>query len=304
MIDERRPGTAPSRPALYAGSQHRALIREAAESLARSATHLRCTADCVGYHRGWMLLQSLGLISGLFSERAFIVEAIRAFGRRRPVRSVHIAGSADFGLLSVVHEALGHDIDTVRVFVSDRCETPLSLCRLYASRAGFAIECERLDLHADPAPGRFDLVLTHSLLSFCGPAERGPLLARLAQGLDHEGLLLVYQSIRPDAEPRTLAYGDDEVDAMIGQALEVHRAAEPAPPWSEAELAQRLREFCRAKTTTSVHSAQAVLDSARAHGLSVRHHRLLFDSAASSHRAATPKSHHLKYEFGFGLDND
>lgn len=86
-----------------------------------------CAADCRGYHTGWLLLQSLQIISGLGCEREEMVRDIRRRHAERPISSLMIAGAADFGLLSVVHEALGPTITTTPVTVLDRCQTPLSL---------------------------------------------------------------------------------------------------------------------------------------------------------------------------------
>jgi hypothetical protein len=279
---------------------YRALIEQGARSLAGGGPLLRCAGDCVGYHRGWLLLQHLGLISGLSSERGFIVEAIRAVAAQRPVRTVQIAGCADFGLLSVLHEALGDAIDDVSITVRDRCDTPLALCRLYAAHGGFDIACEQGDLMSGPASGRVDLVLAHSLLSFCTAQERGRLLARLAAQLTADGTLLLYQSVRPSAASALLAYGEAETAAMVGRALDEGRDRIAAAQWSRAEVEGFVRGFCDAKKTWAVPSAASVIADAEAQGLVLRGCRLLLDSASSSHRAATPAMRHLKYEFSLG----
>ena len=279
--------------AAYSTQAHRALIAQAAHALA-AGKHLHCGSDCAGYHRGWMLLQHLGLISGLSSERGFIVEAIRGLARQRPLRAVLIAGCADFGLLSVLHEALGDATQQVRVIVRDRCETPLALCRSYAQAMGFEIHTERQDLVSAPANGAHDLVLMHSLLSFCAPAERGDLLARLASQLGKAGTLLAYQSIRPAPAATPLAYDDDEVSSMVMRAV-----LEGDPEIDAAQITRFVQAFCQAKKTMSVPSIASVVADAETRGLMLLACRLLFDSASSSHRAATPASHHLKYEFRF-----
>jgi hypothetical protein len=284
----------------FSEAAYRALIEQGARSLAGGGPLLRCAGGCVGYHRGWLVLQQLGLISGLSSERGFIVEAIRAAAARRPVRTVQIAGCADFGLLSVLHEALGQAVGDVSITVRDRCETPLALCRLYAAHGGFDIECEAGDLIAGASDSRFDLVLAHSLLSFCTAQERGRLLARLAAQLMPDGTLLLYQSVRPSAVSAVLAYGAAETAAMVGRALDEGHALAAAAGWSHAEVEAFVRAFCDAKRTWAVPSAASVIADAEAQGLVLRGCRLLLDSASSAHRAATPAMRHLKYEFALG----
>lgn len=279
---------------------YRALIEQGARSLAGGSPLLCCTGDCRGYHRGWLVLQHLGLISGLSSERRFIVEALRAAAACRPVRTVQIAGCADFGLLSVLHEALGRPVGDVSITVRDRCATPLALCRLYAAQSGFDIECEAGDLMSGASGSRFDLVLAHSLLSFCPAQQRGRLLARLAAQLTPDGTLLLYQSVRPTAASALLAYGEAETGAMVGRALDEGCARIAAARWSRAQVEGFVREFCAAKKTWAVPSAASVMADAEAQGLVLRGCRLLLDSASSTHRAATPAMRHLKYEFTFG----
>jgi len=284
-------------PMTYSPRRHADMIAEVSSSLVSpAAAHLRCEGACLGYHRGWVLLQHLGLISGLASERGFIVAAIRALSAERPLRSVLIAGCADFGLLSVVHEALGAAISAVRIVVIDRCETPLRLCGDYSARMGLEIETGRCDLLRDPPAGAFDLVLMHSLLSFCPPPDRGRLIAGVAAPLAGEGAILAYQSIRPGTGPTILAYGEDEIAALIRHARMECGAAAAAIGLSVEQAADHIRAFCRAKTTFAVPSLAGMVEDAERQGLAVRHSRLLFDSRSSAHRAATPDSYYLKYE--------
>jgi hypothetical protein len=213
---------------------------------------------------------------------------------------VLIGGCADFGLLSVIHEALGEAVSAARITVADRCETPLALCRLYAGQMGFEVACQRRELQLDPAAGQFDLVLMHSLLSFCAPAERGALLAALASGLAPGGTLLAYQSIRPGSAPTELRYGEAEIETLIRQAAETRDAELASLGLSAAAAAMHIRAFCHAKTTVSVPSVEGVVEAAEAKGLVVRGSRVLLDSRSSSHRAATPASRFLKYELRIG----
>lgn len=293
---------APLGPPAYSPRRHAEIIAEVSSALTSSgaAAHLRCQGACLGYHRGWVLLQRLGLISGLASERGFMVAAIRALSAERPLGSVLIACCADFGLLSVVHEALGAAIAATRIMVLDRCETPLGLNHDYAARLGFEIECRQCDLLRDPPPSSFDLVLMHSLLSFCPPEDRGMLMAGLAAPLAGVGAMLVYQSIRPALGSMILAYGEDEIAALVRRARMHCGEAAAVIGLSEDEIADHIRAFCRAKTTFAVPSLASIVKEAESRGLAVRHSRLLFDSRSSAHRAATPDSYYLKYELRLG----
>ncbi len=289
-------------PKAYSPADHAGMIADAALSLSlphvhADGAHALCGDTCLGYHRGWMLLQHLGLISGLASERGYIAESIRELDRRRPLDRVLIAGSADFGLLSVLHEALGDGIGRTTIVVADRCDTPLDLCLRYAGEMGFQVRVERRDLLDDPVPGAFDLVMMHSLLSFCPPERRSALLAALGAPLAPGGTLLAYQSIRPSPSPVVLAYSDEEVASLVGRARDA-QAGPGAAVGLPADLVEaHVRAFCRAKTTVSVESVESVSAAIDKAGLVQTDCRLMLDSAHSRHKAATPRSHFLKYEF-------
>ena len=250
------------------------------------------------YHTGWMVLQLLGIISGLASERAYIVEHLRALARVRPVASVCIAGSADCGLLSVLHDAFGDEVQAMRVQVIDRSAVPLALCRRYAELAGIALELEQHDLCTPPGPGTraVDLVLTHSLLSFIAPPMRAAMVSQLAARLGGGGRLLLYQSVRAEHGAQLLAYSPDQVDDMVSASLAAQRLPERRLVMlSDAELESTVRAFCLAKTTHAVASEAELAAIVMAAGMSSVRCARLFDQDLAAHRPATPASRYVKY---------
>ncbi|NHZ91965.1 hypothetical protein F2P45_23585 [Massilia sp. CCM 8733] len=277
-------------PARAAGKEaHRAQLLQALPDLLPMAS---------AYHTGWVVLQLLGVISGLSSERAQIVRHLRELARARPLASVCIAGSADCGLLSVLHEALGDGIAALEVRIADRSPVPLALCRGYAGAMGFALTLELSDLRMppDPAAPRADLVLAHSLLSFIAPGERAALLGQLAARLAPSGSLLLYQSVRAQHGPALLAYAPQQVERMVGASLAAQRtAALRLALLSERELEQIVRAFCAAKTTHAVASSEELAAAARAAGLDAVRCERLPARALEGHRPATPESRYVKW---------
>ncbi|CUI04142.1 class I SAM-dependent methyltransferase [Massilia antarctica] len=249
------------------------------------------------YHTGWAVLQLLGVISGLDSERAHIVRHMRTLARERPIASVYIAGSADCGLLSVLHEAFGADIAALDVRVADRSPVPLALCRQYAGAMGFAVALDVCDLGVppDPAERRVDLVLSHSLLSFIAPDARATLVSHLAARLEVAGSLLLYQSVRAQHGAPLLAYSPEQVESMVGASLAAQRTAARLPMLTEHELEGIVRAFCAAKITHAVASEDELLDSARAAGLSGVRCEPLSAQDMAGHRPATPESRYVKW---------
>ncbi|MCX7168416.1 MAG: class I SAM-dependent methyltransferase [Rhodocyclales bacterium] len=253
-----------------------------------------CAPDCYGYHAGWVLLQSLQIISGLRWEREEMARNLRCRHAERPISSLMIAGAADFGILSVVHEALGGDIATTQVTVLDRCQTPLLLCELYAKRMGFAVEVVQADLVNWMKPRHFDVILGHSILSFVVPDQRRAFISSLSSHLAPHGRLMLYQSIRPALGNGLLKFGQDETRQWIGAARAAWEAAGERFFLLRKEFPESIvAEFCRAKQTHAVGSIAELADMLRDAGLESELKKL-FDSL-TPHRAATPKSVYEKW---------
>lgn len=259
-----------------------------------TAPRTACAPDCRGYHTGWLALQSLQIISGLSYEREEMVRNLRRRHAERPISSLMIAGAADFGMLSVVHEALGSDITTAPVTILDRCLTPLLLCELYAQRMGFAVEVVQADLVNWPKPRQFDVILGHSILSFIVPEQRGVFIASLTSHLAPEGRLVLYQSIRPTLGNGPLNFGQDETQQWIAAAGAAWEAAGERFSWLPKDLlVDVVAEFCRVKQTHAVGSIAELAAIFRDAGLKPEF-RKLFDSS-TQHKAATPNSVYEKY---------
>ena len=259
-----------------------------------AGSHTFCDPVCRGYHTGWLVLQSLQIISGLSYEREEMVRNLRRRHAARPISSLLIAGSADFGILSVVHEALGSDITTTPVAILDRCQTPLVLCELYSQRMGFAVETVKADLMYWSEPRQFDVILGHSILSFIAPEQRRAFIASLASHLALEGTLMIYQSIRPALGNAPLKFGPEETQQWIEAARKAWETAGERFSWLRKELLENVvAEFCGAKHTHAVASTSELAAIFRDAGLKSEL-RKLFDSS-TRHRAATPSSVYENY---------
>lgn len=140
--------------------------------------------SCADFHAPWQALRKLGLAAGPERHEAFFrTELARqaVAGNRR----VLIAGSADFGMLEIVHRAFGDHL--LEPTVVDLCATPLMLCAWYGAMTGLPVRTVRGDL-SEPDIGRsgalpalpedeeFDLITTHSLLRYFDSAGRQRLL--------------------------------------------------------------------------------------------------------------------------------
>ena len=145
--------------------------------------------------------RAAGIIGGSDADRAAIVEQIgmttrRCGGGRPRRRNVLIAGAADTGILSAVAEGLHAEggfeaLRRTSITVIDQCDTPLTLCREFAQRHGLDVTTSQSDLMALEPSNEFDLVVMHSVLAFLPETERAAMLARVAEWLSDDGVILL-----------------------------------------------------------------------------------------------------------------
>ena len=257
----------------------------------------QCTDSCRGYHQAWPLLQVLQLISGLSVERKEIVQHLQQRNNDLKVKSVLIAATADFGLLSVLHEAFGETIKDIDVTVVDMCQTPLNLCSAYATQMGFEIETIQENLMYFDKEKKYDVIIGHSILSFIMPNDRYDFIDNLTSHLTSNGQIFLYQSIRPDKVNEILKFDKKETVQWIENAMVAYHKFKNRLQWlSEENLKKLIVEFCRVKQTYAVSSEANITDIFSKLGYHVKTNKI-FSSEKSNHLAATPKSKYSKYVF-------
>ncbi len=143
-----------------------------------------CRAESV--HRLWPYLR-LARVSGGEAGDALIHSVLSRF-LSGSGREIFIAGCADTGLLAAVARAANPDI---HIIVSDRCPTPLELCRRFAVRWSLPVEIARLDLTELAVQSRFDVIFVHTLLQFIPAGRQSDVLSRMCRSLRPNGRLVM-----------------------------------------------------------------------------------------------------------------
>jgi SAM-dependent methyltransferase len=171
---------------------------------------------CAWYHGSWPVLRALGLFHSLRSDDDFLVPAIAA-AIRDGARRVLVSGAADAGILARVLAACPAGV-TLDITVLDRCGTPLELNRRYAARFGLDIATLREDIlgHAPARP--YDLVCTHSFLTFFDADDRQRLVRRWFELLTPGGSVVTAQRVRPGEKELITRYPQAEVAALADHA--------------------------------------------------------------------------------------
>jgi SAM-dependent methyltransferase len=199
------------------------LQREAREVHAIAARHCAAPgqADCGWYHSSLPTLRLLGVFDSPGSDDDFLLPAFEA-ELQRGARRILVSGCADAAMLARVAACLP-GVPVCEIVVLDRCRTPLELCRDYAARHGLAIELVHSDI-LDYRAAPFDLICTHSFLSFFDAPARGRLAQAWWSLLRPGGCVVTAQRIRTGAAPGLVGYGESESLALADDA--VRRAGE------------------------------------------------------------------------------
>ena len=187
---------------------------------ALAATHCRPQDDghsCAWYHGSWPVLRALGAINSPGSDDDFLLRAL-AEGFARGARRVLVSGAADAGMLARVTSALpsGHD---VRITVLDRCRTPLEHGRRHAEALGIDIDTVCADILDYEADGEFDLICTHSFLTFFPPIARQRLVRRWWRSLRPGGYVITAQRVRPGESAAITRFPPEDI-ARLAEAAE------------------------------------------------------------------------------------
>lgn len=222
--------------------------------------------DCSWYHGAWPMLRGLGVLQGVDGDAEFFRGAIA--DAARPDQRVLITAAADQAILSLVLEAFRSRGAEPQVTVVDRCPTALALNRWYGRCNGLRVATERADITRYASARAFDLITTHSILSFIPESLRPRLYANWRALLASGGRLVIAQAVRPNADEGAVrAFDADEVDRFVARAEARAQAHDIGLTLDDVRgLARR---FAERKTALSVGSAEAIVSGLERAGLEV-----------------------------------
>lgn len=176
-----------------------------------------CT-DCGSYHGAWQILRLLGALNSMRSDDDFLVSQLDA-AIASGASKILVSGAADYALQARIAAVADRHNATPQVTVVDRCKTPLELNRWFASRTGMNLEVIQGDILEFRNPGKFDLVCTHSFLSFFSENERKKLTGVWWDCLVPGGAVLTAQRARPNDTSLRHGFSDSQATSL-GQRAE------------------------------------------------------------------------------------
>jgi SAM-dependent methyltransferase len=220
------------------------LAREIARQLCRTPSG---HDDCGALHGVWPQLRRLGLAAEPARHAAFYSDALRGQEGAR----VLVAGCADWGMLELVASTRADRLRSLDVTVADRCPTPLLLCAWYGAEIGLPVRTVVTDLTTWQGRERFDVVCTHSLLTYPDLEGRRRLVRSWADALTPGGAVVTVSRLatEPSAridDARARRLGDLALERCnaLGIVVDVH------------DLRARVERYARAQVAHPVGTAE------------------------------------------------
>jgi SAM-dependent methyltransferase len=225
--------------------------------LARGAVLARLLSDalcrspngrdhCGALHGVWTDLRRLGLAAEPARHAAFYADALGALARQGRVR-VLISGCADWGMLETVVHAYRDVRAPLDATVVDRCPTPVLLSAWFAAEIGLSIRTAVGDVIEWGDDDAFDVVCTHSLLTYPAADERRRLVANWRRIVRPGGAVVTVSRLTGEAPAVAID------DARAGAFADV--VVERSTGGDVAQLRARAERFAKAQVSNPVGTA-------------------------------------------------
>ena len=241
-------------PELLAGGA--AFSRDAAKKL--------CSESCRPYHAAWSTLRQIGVITGARTDQDFYQAHIAPLAANSS--RVLISGAADYAIAEQVLMAFRSVSTKPEITVADTCATTLAQNRWYAEQLGISVRLIQSNIRELRESARYDLITTHSMLSFLPAGEHAGLFSVWRKLLAPNGHLVFVQGFRPHhANNAELRLDEQEIERFVKRSMVRYRGSSLSPEISEDEMAALAIEFARAKHLHIVNDAdrlQAALGEA------------------------------------------
>lgn len=229
------------------------LIDEIDEPLGASAPIMFTTAqqlcedghggDCRAYHSIWQYLRQSGAWHAIRNDGALFVAAAERLAREGRLTRALVSGAADYSMLAhVAHGAKRGEVQPV-IDVLDQCATSLQVNRWYAAERGLTINTVKAAALSFAPDQRYDLICTHSFLSWQPFADRPQLFKKWSEWLRPGGRLCFSDRVSTVDTPFDPVARKQRIKRLVEDALA--RIAEQGMtlPCTEAEFADLIRRF-------------------------------------------------------------
>jgi SAM-dependent methyltransferase len=218
-----------------------------ARMLAQHVCHTPNGRDqCGALHGIWPDLRLLELAAEPARHASFYAQALGKCAASGDSRRVLVAGCADWGMLETVVAA--YCDAPLDLTVVDRCATPVMLCAWYGSEIGLPVRTAVGDVITWGEPQTFDVICTHSLLTYPAIEGRTRLVANWARLLRPGGAVVTVSRLTSEPMPAEI----DEAQARRFGDLVVERCGRLGLDRDVAALRARAERFAKAQVSHPV----------------------------------------------------
>jgi hypothetical protein len=139
--------------------------------------------DCSWYHRNWMILRSLGMVSNPFWHERFFTEQLKMYFDYKNSK-VLVLGTADFSMPLLCSYSGIKQLD-----ICDICETPLNICNVVAEQNQFEWTTFKKDIR-DGINNKYDIIVNDAFLTRFSYEEKPKVLKSIGQALIPGGVYI------------------------------------------------------------------------------------------------------------------
>jgi SAM-dependent methyltransferase len=221
-------------------------------------------------------------------EADFFLSRFRSLAVTGDYPRVLIAASADTGMLELLQHAYEGTGSTLSVTLVDLCDTPLRLNAWYGRKCGISIETVKASVLEFDRQGEFDIICTHSLLSFIEPSRHVELFSRWFESLRSGGCLITSQSLRPDRKETVVTFKEKQVEPFVARAVAVANEMGLALPPDSPGIESLARDFFEAKSTYTISSPTALRKGIESAGFRLAHFEPIGEQLKRYHRESYP----------------
>lgn len=244
--------------------------------LAARWAHQHCEM-CGWYHGFWQHMRLMGMGKTLSGVPHLFLQAVTQWQGQHGLR-VLVSGAADYSALAHVVQGLGGPASvrekSVHLAVLDRCETPLSINRWFAQRAGLDVICHCSDALDFQSEQTFDLILTSSFLGYFKPEQRRQLFAVYARLLKPTSRLVFANRLRSGPQDFPIGFNPAEAQRFMNRAQQANAQLPPALQWSANNLQAAALAYTHSFRSYPVNSLETVAADLGAVGMVIKQHQL------------------------------
>jgi|SRR5688572_2257320 SAM-dependent methyltransferase len=229
------------------------LIEEIGEPLSVSAPIMFETAqrlcddghggDCRAYHSIWQYLRHTGAWHAIRNDGPLFVAAAEWLAQQGRLTCALVSGAADYSMLAHVAHGAKRGEAQPAIDVLDQCETSLRLNQWYAAERGLTINIVKAAALSFAPDQRYDLICTHSFLSWQPFADRPQLFKKWSAWLRPGGRLCFSDRVSTVDTPFDPVARKQRIERLVEDALA--RIAEQGTklPCTEVAFADLIRRF-------------------------------------------------------------